>query len=192
MRGAASLLVAACVVGTLGGCVRRSDLMTTANQDVHSVRPDPGRSLVVFLRPSRYGGAVQAAIYDGERLVGISSSHTAIAYQASPGPHTFMVVSEAADFLGADLLPDRTYYALVVARTGAWRARFSLRPVDARTESHLAGWRRDVHLVAMNDQARRWDEANRASVEHKRSAYMRKWLEKPETSRPMLRPQDGV
>src|SRR2546427_9977542 len=91
------------VMVSLPGCARRSALMPPGGGDASAVRPEPNRALVMFLRPGRYGGAIQAAVYDGESLIGISSSGTAIPYQAAPGRHLFMVVSEAADFLDADL-----------------------------------------------------------------------------------------
>lgn len=42
-----------------------------------------------------------------------------------------MVVSEAADFMDAELETGKTYYALVTPRLGVWKARFSLRPMTA-------------------------------------------------------------
>jgi hypothetical protein len=177
----------------LPGCTIRSDLMAPAAGTAAALQPDPERALVVFLRPSRKGGTVQAAVYDDDTLVGISSTDTAIAYQATPGPHRFMVVSEAADFLGADLVAGRTYYARVAARMGAWRARFSLLPIDPQAEARdLREWLRDARLVTATEDARRWDAENRESILEKRAAFLRRWEEKPASERPTLRPGDGV
>ncbi len=42
-----------------------------------------------------------------------------------------MVVGENADFISAELGANKTYYALVTPRIGAWKARFSLKPIHA-------------------------------------------------------------
>ena len=76
--------------------------------------------------------AIQSTVFDvtddAPRMVGIVSAKTKIAYEVAPGEHHFMVVSEAADFMRADLAAGKTYYALVTPRMGVWRARFSLLP----------------------------------------------------------------
>jgi hypothetical protein len=177
----------------LAGCAIRSDLMAAAAGNAAALRPDPDHALVVFLRPGRYGGAIQAVVYDEETIVGVSSANTAIAYPTTPGPHRFMVVSEAADFLAADLRAGRVYYARVAPRMGAWRARFSLLPIDPRGQAHdLAAWLRRAQLVTMTEKTHRWDAENHASVVHKEVAFLRRWEEKPPAGRPTLRPEDGV
>lgn len=187
-------LVAGVLVSlAVSGCAIRSDLMAPAGGAAAAVRPDPDKALVVFLRPGRVAGLVQAAVYDGDRLVGISSADTAVAYQAEPGPHLFMVVSEAADFLEATLLPGKTYFVRVVPRTGWWRARFSLQPIDAkRHKDDVAGWLRAARLVDLNDAGRRWARENDASVLEKKDHYLRRWRARPEDDRPSLWSAEGV
>jgi hypothetical protein len=185
----------ACFAVTLAvaGCAIRSDLMTRAGGDVSVEHAAEGRALVVFLRPSGAAGAVQAVIYDGDRFLGASSVHTAIAYQAEPGEHLFMVVSEAADFLGATLVAGKTYYVRVEPRIGAWRARFSLLPVDARRHHDaLTHWLGEASVVTVNDRGLDWARENQASVLEKRAEYLPRWRAKPEDERPVLWPGDGL
>lgn len=95
---------------------------------------------MVFMRASMFGGAITAAVYDvteGEaKFIGLIDHGTKLSYPVKAGEHTFMVVSEAADFMKATVSPGKTYYALVTARPGAWRARFSFKPLR---QADLAG-----------------------------------------------------
>jgi hypothetical protein len=130
------LLTALLVLGaSVVGCTRRNVNMTPTGQAAATLKPHPGNSLVVFLRPGRAAGLVHASVYDDDTILGVSSANTAIPYQAKPGTHRFMVVGEAADFLDADLVEGRTYYVLVGYRTGAWRVRFSLVPLDPQRQA---------------------------------------------------------
>ena len=172
------------------GCSVRSDLMTPTGVGAAALAPDPGKALVVFLRPTLTGYAIQAAVYDGERFIGIVSRHTAVPYQAEPGAHRFMVVSEAADFLDAELAAGRTYFVDVAPRMGAWRARFSLLPLSAERDARdVATWLAESTVVAPNADAQAWAERNHASVLKKKNAYEPKWLQK--AARPALQVDDG-
>jgi hypothetical protein len=84
--------------------------------------PEPGKALLVFMRPSGVGSGIQSTVYevsgDEVRIIGIVSAKTKIAYQAEPGKQLFMTVGESADFMSAELQPGRTYYASVAPRMG--------------------------------------------------------------------------
>jgi hypothetical protein len=182
--------VLALAVGLLAGCTVRSDLMSPTGESPNGLRPAPGKALVVFLRPEYVGYAIQAVVYDGTQFIGVVSRYAAVAYQTDPGAHRFMVVSEAADFMDADLAPGRTYFAQVRPRMGVWRARFSLAPLSATADARdIATWLAESKVVTANAAGRRWDEENRPSVLAKKAAYERKWLEKED--RPMLHADDG-
>jgi hypothetical protein len=154
------------------------------------LRPAPGKALILFLRPEERGGNVQAVVYDGAQFIGVSSVSWAIAYLADPGTHRFMVISEAADFMDADLVAGRIYYAQVRPRMGAWRARFSLSPLSVRTDARaIEGWVAESRLATANDAGREWAARNRPSVLEKKAAWEPKWLEKAD--RPVLHADDG-
>jgi hypothetical protein len=183
-------IVVAMATSVLVACTVRSDLMSPADGQTSRLRPAAGKALVVFLRPEERAAAVQAVVYDGTQFVGVVSQSWAVAYDAEPGAHRFMVVSEAADFLDAELEPGRIYYVQVRPRMGAWRARFSFRPLSATADARsIDGWLADSRLAAVNEAGQQWAERNRPSVLAKKAAYEPKWLEK--SDRPVLHADDG-
>lgn len=137
---------------------------------VEDRRPSPGRALIIFLRPSTFGGAVQAAIWrDGPEFLGTSSSGTFIAVELDPGTHTFMVQSETADFIQAEVDADKTYFATVRARMGMWKARFSFGLMEPESErwDNLSKWLADCREATINDHGHHWateHEANAAKL----------------------------
>ncbi len=157
--------------------------------------PDPGHALVVFMRPSGLGFAVQAAVFEASseepEMVGIVSTKTKIAYQAKPGEHRFMVVSESADFMDATLTQSMTYYALVTPRMGVWRARFSLRPVPKSEigSEQFNDWYKSTRWVENTEKSSGWSSQNMVSIKEKRTDKMTEWLNKPD--KPILYAEDG-
>ena len=117
------------VVSALVGCGGGAQMTPSGEAPV--IRQ--GESMVVFMRPSGFGGAIAASVFDvsgpDNKFVGIVNAGTKVAYPVAPGQYTFMVVSESADFLQATVASGNTYYALVTPRVGVWKARFSFRPV---------------------------------------------------------------
>ncbi len=171
----------------LQGCASISPHLSAVPPGQEKVSPEKGKALVVFLRPSNYGGAIQATVFDGAKYIATVSAGTRVAYQAKPGKHTFMVVSEAADFMGANLKVGKTYYSLVQARMGFWRARFSLAPVNLNTTTYqIDEWLSETKRMEPNAEGVRWAEYNQSDIDTKRTDYMQKWLSKPAGDRPML------
>jgi hypothetical protein len=183
-----AVALAACLAT---GCAIRSDLMAPTGENPTTLRPQPGKALVVFVRPAFTGYAIQAVVYDGERFIGVVSRFSAVPYQAEPGAHRLMVVSEAADFLDADLAEGRTYFVEVQPRMGAWRARFSIRPVSATAEArNISAWLAEAKVVTPNAEGQAWAARNQASAMKKKAAYEPKWIAK--ANRPELRVDDGT
>lgn len=191
MRNIVSIILAFFIVA-IAGCA------ATPNMD-HSVyggdvtRPDQGKALVIFMRPSQLGFLINSVVYDDEKFIGMVPYQSKLAYMAEPGEHRFMVVSEAADFMKAELEAGKTYYALVTPRMGVWRARFSLAPVtgDQIDDGGMQVWLRETKFVKNNDSAYAWAKQNHASVLEKKAEYLAKWMQKPEAERPFLRKGDG-
>ena len=159
--------------------------------------PDPGKAVIVFMRPSGLGLAVQSSVFemkgDTPALVGIVAAKTKVAHQVSPGRHLFMVIGENADFMTAEVLPGRTYYALVEPRMGFLKARFGLDPVrhkDVGTADFLASIN-DCRWVEKTSDAESWAASSMASIQSKRADYYPDWIAQPEADRPHLLPQDG-
>lgn len=178
MRVVIACVVCLCAAVLQAGC--ESDKMARAPEGA-AFTPEPGKALVVFMRPSAFGGAVQASVFDTSTpstdFVGISSTNTKIAYQSPPGQRRFMVVSEAADFLRATLDAGKTYYVLVTPRMGVWKARFSLKAVtaDKLDTGEFKDWVSATHWVLNTDASRAWAAENKADVESKRAEYFPKW-----------------
>jgi hypothetical protein len=174
--------VALLLLAGLAGC--QSSLMTKAGGA--EPRPEPGKALVVFMRPSSFGGAIQSSVYDTgdkqDRFIGIVSAKTKIAYQADPGDHLFMVVAENSDFMVAHLDAGKTYYALVSPRMGVWKARFSLLPIHNRADakysmqsSDFREWMAKTDWVMVTPAAEQWYREHEADIRAKKFDYMRRW-----------------
>jgi hypothetical protein len=147
-------------------------------------------SKVVFLRATNFGGAIAASVFDvtdaGEpKFIGIINRGNKLAYPVKPGLYTFMVVSEAADFMQATVAGGRTYYALVTPRMGVWKARFSFKPVrgDELDGNQFAAWDRGTRLVANTPKTLAWAKDNAADIADKRDRYLPEWSSKPASDR---------
>jgi hypothetical protein len=169
------------------------------------VEVKPNESQVVFFRSSFFGSAIGSSIYEikGEdaQFLGVLNNGNKIAVKASTGKHLFMVVSEAADFMNADLAGGKTYYAIVTPRMGAWKARFSMWPVSTdaasefnTTDGKLEKWMADTTLVSTSDSARAWYQKNRERVDSKMREYLPVWNQKSagDMEERTLKPEDGV
>jgi hypothetical protein len=157
-------------------------------------------SKVVFMRATSYGGNVAASIFDvtdsGEaKFIGIVRPWNKIVYPVKPGLYTFMVVSEAADFMQATVVGGKTYHALVTPRMGAWKARFSFNPVRAGEldGSQFTTWERNTRLVSNTPTTLAWARENAASVADKRDRYWPEWSSKGQSEKDAqtLRAEDG-
>jgi hypothetical protein len=149
-----------------------------------AMKPQPGKALVVFMRPSSFGGAIQSTVYDGEKYISTVSAATRVAYQAQPGEHMFMVIGESADFLKATLSSDKTYYALVSPRMGLWKARFSFQPVrKSESMEQLNEWLNDTTLMEPNAEGLQWARENQYDITNKRNKYLSEWQNKDSAAR---------
>jgi len=179
------------LMGLFSACTIMSSHMTV-QQGNPVLKPEPGKALLVFVRPSVYGGAIQATIYDDTTYIGTISANTKIAYQAEPGQHMFMVIGESADFMRADLTEGKTYYARVAARMGVWKARFSFIPENGESSAaEINEWLQDTNLTKINDQGRKWAKENQASIMQKHDEYLPAWKSKDVSGQQTLHPGSG-
>jgi len=188
-----SLSIIVMLASTPVFAVRKSDHVNYADRPGASFHtPPPDRAMVVFMRPSKKGHGISSIVYDEDTFLAVVMSETHVVYLTNPGRHRFMIVSEAADFLDADLEGGKIYYALVQARMGAWKARFSLFPFTPRHEEwgKLEEWLAESYEVTSNESGSRWAREHADSVKAKKDAYLVKWLEKPQP--PALEKADGV
>jgi hypothetical protein len=157
-------------------------------------------SSLIFMRATSYGGNVAASVFDvtdsGEaKFIGIVRPWNKLVYPVKPGLYTFMVVSEAADFMQATVVGGKTYHALITPRMGAWKARFSFKPVraDELDGSQFRSWDSRTKLVTNTPTTLNWARDNAASVADKRDRYWPEWNGKSqgEKDTQTLRAEDG-
>jgi hypothetical protein len=184
-------------VFALGGCAGSVKHMSLVPKDRIVSGPQEGKSLVVFLRPSSMAFAIQSVVFEmvdnKPSLVGIVASGKKVAYQVNPGKHLFMVTSESGDFLSADLEKDKTYYTLVTPRMGAWRARFSLKPITAGelNSTEFNDWLESCEWVETTEDSFIWATSHLSDIQSIFDKNYVRWMEKDPANRPHLGPQDG-
>jgi hypothetical protein len=176
-------------LSALGACATPEGSMSphlTLAPD-QTFKPEAGKALVIFMRPAVLGFAVQSPVFDGDNYVATVSAKTRVPYQAAPGKHLFMVIGESADFMQAELAAGKTYYALVTPRMGAWKARFSLRPVNSDTPpAEFNEWMAATRPAVANAEGPKWAKENAPSVQEKKNEYLPKWQAKPDAEKPTL------
>ena len=200
MKAKLLMLLAAMLLAT--GCAS-SRMVDSAQQEL--IAPSADKAQIVFLRSSFVGSAIQSVIYDatgdGADFIGILSNGKKLAHTVGPGKHVFMVVSEAADFMVAEVVGGKTYYAIVTPRMGAWKARFSMHPVrnggpgEFQVGSdRFQGWLSGAALSENTADSYAWAEENRSSVLQKQANYTTVWQQKSpsELAERTLNPDDGV
>lgn len=166
--------------------------------------PTSEKALLIFLRPPLAGSDSAVSIYDvtsgNPFFIGILASNTKVYRLTDPGRRTFMVVSEAADFMQADLAAGKTFYGLVTPGVAAGKDHFSLHPVSndpARkfntVSRDFASWLAGTKLVETTPASEQWARDNNAEVLEKYHEYWPKWLGKTpaEKEELTLRPDDG-
>lgn len=188
------LLFLLCVLTT--ACMHHPYMQRSTKTDA-DIKPSPETSLVIFLRPSGYASNVSAAIYDitNEQniFIGLAGTKTKVAYELSPGEYTFMVTSEAADFMSAHLEAGKTYYAYISARMGNEQTRFSFRPINQYflKSPDFKIKEAECALIDNTEQSHAWAKQNEEHIDNLRHRYFAKWMSKPSSKRPRLTPEDG-
>src|SRR5262245_21804473 len=157
----------------LSGCAGPVRNMQEVAATAPAIAPEPGKALVVFLRPSGFGLAIQSSVFEikneSPSLVGILATKTKVAYQVEPGKRLFMVIGENADFMSATLEPNKTYYAQVAPRFGLWKARFGLEPVPRKDldSPDLKSSLEECRWVQKSAESENWAMGNMPSIQSK-------------------------
>ena len=186
-----------CIGMAISGCASKY-MQPVGPERQLSYEPSESEAVIIFMRPSAFGGAVQSSVFDVATaenvLVGIISSMAKVAYKTAPGELIFMVVGESADFMGAEVEAGKKYYALVTPRVGVWKARFSLKPMhkDELQSEEFMDWSSSCSFVENTNSSHQWARDNADSIQSKRETYFQKWMSKPEMDRPVLYIEDGM
>jgi len=148
---------------------------------------DPG-SRVVFMRVSRQTSGTEATLFDvtepGEpKFIGVVNSASKLSYSLMPGLYTFMVVGETAEFMQATVNGGKTYYALVIPKSGA--TRFAVEPVRRQEigGKEFQSWDRGTKQMPAAAQPRAY---NASDVAEKRVRHWQDWSKKTEAQRAEL------
>ena len=187
-------LASALLVGGCAGTVKNMQELPAGSAEPV---PQPGKAMVVFLRPSGVGFAVQSSVFEVKEpqpaLAGILAAQAKVAYHVDRGKRMFMSIGESAEFMSADLLPGKTYYAYVSPRMGMWKARFALEPKHRQDldSSEFKTDLQDCRWVEVTPQSTQWMAGNLMSIQTKRAEYFAEWQQKPEAEKPKLLPEDG-
>lgn len=189
-------------IALLSGCAS-SKMIVQENQEL--VAPSAGKAQVVFMRSTFVGSAIQASVFDvtsGEpEFIGIISNDTKLAHKTDPGKRVFMVVSEAADYMEADLAAGKTYYSMVTPRMGAWKARFSMYPVrnsgggEFQYDSkQFKDWLEKTRFVTNTAESKAWAKENLSNIKDKHARYWEVWKQKSpaDLAERTLNADDGV
>ena len=94
-----SLYSFVCLLAALyfSGCAGTVKHMNVVPPNMIVAAPSEGKSMVVFMRPSGIGFAVQSSVFeikgDHPSLVGIVAAKKKVIYELEPGSHLFMVRS---------------------------------------------------------------------------------------------------
>ena len=196
------LFVLLATVLLASGCASNK-MIDSAQQEL--IAPGEDKAQIVFMRSSMFGGAIQSSVFDvtgGEaEFIGILSAGKKIAHSVEPGKRRFMVVSEAADFMEAELLGGKTYFAMVTPRMGAWKARFSMHPVrngdpgEFQYQSdEFQKWLKSTEFSENTPASKAWAEENHSNILGKKADYEVVWKQKSpeELAERTLNPQDGI
>jgi hypothetical protein len=121
------LLVSAALGAT--GCASRPPVMVA----LQPPRPFAARAdsaLVVFVRPSRWGGGLSPNIIDeAGHLLGEAKAGSHFAAAVPPGRHMFVTWTENTDALVADLAAGHIYFVEVYITPGAFVGRAHLKAI---------------------------------------------------------------
>lgn len=192
------------LAGLAGVPAHAADDAQMVKSAITEYAPEAGKALVIFVRSSFVVGAYAAPVVDldvkkidpkpeelpvDDRVVGILSAYSKVAYQAEPGEHTFLSVpfgGGSALVAKANLQAGRTYYVLVKPNWG-FAPSFTLIPLrnDPKAEfrldsPELAGWLKGTEFFEPTQFAQGWLNGNRQSVMAKKAEALAKWNAMPE------------
>lgn len=168
----------------LPGCTIKTSKMATVPTSNVNINPESGNAVIVFMRSAAVrGGHYQASVFDitdgSPTLVGILSASTRLAHQSPPGERRFMVISETADFMDADLLEGKVYYVEVDPRAGWLKERFSLIPYRGRDvrDPDFGDICDNCDWFTNTAESHTWAQDNMASIRSKMAGTLPDWLE---------------
>jgi len=127
------------------------------------------KALVVFVRPGKLGKAVYFYVLDKDKkLVTLFKGKEHVAITASPGKHTFYVVSENAKVVQAELGAGRTYIIHTQPKMGLGKARVLVEPVlrNSPNFAESAKWVRETKPGEPDfDKGNKWVRKHQSAID---------------------------
>ncbi|HEY6721712.1 MAG TPA: hypothetical protein VI363_08755, partial [Burkholderiales bacterium] len=161
-------------------------------------------ALIVFIRPPMdvtildYGRAPVFKVNGGDsegngadlEILGLLPVKTKLAYQADPGKYLFMSVGKNADFIAAEVLPDRTYYISILARSGV----YPLKPADRQEQGSDEFRERlaSAKWTTKGPDALTYAASRMTEIRARHIAGYRIWAQKGAAENPRLLPEHGA
>ena len=181
------------IVALSAACVSiPKDRMQAVPDSTLTKAPQPGKALIYFVRTSQYAGILPADLYDDDTYIGSIAYGEYIGYQANPGKHLFMVTGETAEFMPAELLAGKTYYANVGAHIGVWKARFHMSPQNGNLpQGELTNAMNTAREVTLAEGGRKWAVERAEDVSKLKAEFLPKWEQSGQRDKQTLRPESG-
>lgn len=102
--------------------------------------PKEGKGQIVVFRPSKFAGAaIKYKVREGEKELGQLSNGRYFVVQVEPGPHTYVVHSEAKDVTNIEVEAGETYFLVGSVSMGFMAGRPNLSPSDAAAFEAVMG-----------------------------------------------------
>ena len=130
-----------------------------------------------------YGATPSVSLHDvtapQRKMVGILGVGQKLAYRVPPGRHEFMLLNKGStDFLEANVVAGKTYYAIVQLLTEAgYDQKYGFRPVrpDDFDNGRFARWQTNLSYVERPEAWQRWSAANQQSIEGRLREHRPAW-----------------
>jgi len=201
-------LILIALVAILTGCGGSANVMKEVPEQ-KIAKPDKDTAQIVFMRDSFMLNAVTAKLFevtDGNiNFIGALPNGNKIVYRTTPGKKVFMAYGEtmhigygrAANFMKADIVGGKTYYAIVLPIFG-WGAS-GFEPIPVRNynmnSKEFANLLNGCKLIMADEaQAQAWHKDNKEHIRKVYSAYWKRFQTKNEVQQAesTLMPEDGV
>ena len=196
------------LVTILMGCGGSASVMKEVPEQ-KIAKPGKDTAQIVFMRDSFMLNAVTAKLFevtDGNiKFIGALPNGNKIVYRTTLGKKVFMAYGEtmhigygqAADFMKADIVGGKTYYAIVLPHFAWGASGFSPIPVrnyniDSKEFANLLNGTKLI--IADEAQAQAWYKDNKEHIQKVYTAYWKHFQTKNvvQQAESTLTPEDGV
>ena len=165
--------------------------------------PSSDVARIIFLRSRKaYRNLVAVFTVKGPDIQyhGVTKGRVQQVLDLPPGKHTIMVLGETTDYMTADIEGGKTYYAIIRARMGGWKPRFSVFPVKRsggyydHNHKYVKSLQRNKFHTMEHPNKKWWSEKRKIAVLKKHQVWWPKWQTKPAAHRAKfaLSPEDGI